>query len=179
MTEQMARSTPQEMNDARRRRAEEAAAEGAREKQEQATVREGRKTVELLLQRHADLESRVNGLYVEMDKLAKKAPTLPSTVLIVEKTNRSITAVKEFVSGPVQDFLGQDDPFLSEIDPFVPAGDQPEHRDVLVTLRDLLNILARVQTKLKRESWELAKRDKENPLSELDRVRGERDPSWQ
>jgi hypothetical protein len=169
---------PEQLNAARRQRREEGDASRASAQEEQTQLRERRSTVVVLQARQGELASRVKGLYDEIDKLAKKVPTMPSTVLIVEKTNRAITAVKEFVGGPAKEFLGADDPFLSEVEPFVPAGDQPEHRDVLMTLRDLRDALARVEEKLNRESWELAKRDEENPLSPRDRLRADNESQW-
>lgn len=159
----MAKQTPEQLNAARRLKREEDAASRYSEQEEQARVRERRSLVEVLRKQHGDLVSRVTGLYDEMDKLAKKFPTMPVTDLIFDKTNRAITVVKEFVGGPATEFLGEDDPFLAEVKLFVRDGELPQHRDVVMTLRDLRDALSRAEGNLKREAWALSKRDKENP----------------
>jgi hypothetical protein len=80
------------------------------------------------------LASVLAGLYDEIDKLAKKAPADEITELGLRQTNSVISAAKEFLAG---------DPFIDEITPFVPAGENPEYRDVLLVLRQLKQGLAR------------------------------------
>src|SRR5438552_3724299 len=114
----MAKLTPEELKEARRLKAEERRTEEAEQmrRQEesarrQTEVRERRGQLATLRQRLNDHESLVAGLYDELDKLAKKAPHMPSTPHIVTSTNRSIRAVKEFIGGPCREFLGEDDEF--------------------------------------------------------------------
>jgi hypothetical protein len=86
------------------------------------------------------LRSVLAGLYDEIDKLTKKAPADEITELGLRQVNAVITGVKELLAG---------DPFIDAIDPFVPAGENPEHRDVLLILRQLKQGLDR---------WELRRR---------------------
>jgi hypothetical protein len=74
------------------------------------------------------LDSVLDGLYGEVDKLAKKAPADEITELGLRRINDLITRAKELLKG---------DPFIDSIDTFVPAGENPEHRDVLLILREI------------------------------------------
>ena len=80
------------------------------------------------------VDSVLHGLYDEIDKLCKKAPAEPATDLAVEEINRVIGAVKELLQG---------DPFIANIKPFVPAGENPELRDALMVLRLLMQGMRR------------------------------------
>jgi hypothetical protein len=72
------------------------------------------------------IASVVLGLYEEVDKLAKKAAAEQATELLIAEVNE---AIKEVLA------LGPNDTPLQRIKPFVPAGDNPEYRDVLLVLR--------------------------------------------
>jgi len=87
-----------------------------------------------LKQAHQLLESEVEGLYEEMDKLAKKSAVDAVTELQLKAINSLITKSKQLLS---------DDVIIGEVMPFVPAGDNPEYRDVVTVLRQLLQGLQR------------------------------------
>lgn len=70
-----------------------------------------------------------SGLYEEVDKLCKKAPAESVTDLVLSQANTVIKETKQ---------LAGSDPFLSRLDEFVAAGDNPEQRDVVVVLKQLL-----------------------------------------
>lgn len=110
--------------------------------------------------RHAQLTSVVAGLYEEVNKLTLKWPTALTTNLTVEKTNRAVTAVRDFLAGPAGEFLGEQDDFAQEIHPIITAGDLPENRDVLLTLSELRQALSRVQTSIERAGDELRRAEK-------------------
>src|SRR6266446_8540260 len=80
------------------------------------------------------LESVALGLYEELDKLAKKAPADQVTDLALEQTNDVIREAKELLS---------DDPYIQRYKEFVAAGDNPEHRDVVMILRQIRQGLSR------------------------------------
>lgn len=91
------------------------------------------------------LQSVSLGLYEEIDKLAKKAPADQVTDLILEQTNDVIREAKELLS---------DDVFIQRYKEFVPAGDNPEHRDVVVVLRQIREGLARFAPTVEpRQKW--------------------------
>jgi hypothetical protein len=82
-------------------------------------VEQGRDTLPLL-------ESVANALYQEIDKLCKKAPAEPITDLVLEEVNNTIKETKQ---------LAGSDPYVQRLNEFVPAGDNPQQRDVIVVLR--------------------------------------------
>jgi hypothetical protein len=92
------------------------------------------------LKQAALLKSVTTGLYDEIDKLAKKAPVEQVTKLVVEQVNQVIEEIRT---------LAAEDPYVQRIKPFVPAGDNPEHRDVVVVLRQLLQGLDRCNEALR------------------------------
>lgn len=83
------------------------------------------------------LTSVSTGLYDEIDKLSKKAPAEPITDLVLEHVNDVIKETKELVL---------EDPYIQKLNPWVPAGDNPQHRDVVVVLKQLLLGLKRFST---------------------------------
>lgn len=85
------------------------------------------------------LESVSLGLYDEIDKLAKKAPAEPVTDLVLNQMNEVIRETKELVV---------DDPYVQRLQEFVPAGDNPQHRDAVVVLRQVRQGLDRFQKQL-------------------------------
>lgn len=84
--------------------------------------------------KHALLESVTLGLYDEVDKLTKKAPAEPITDLVLGEINEVIRETKELVT---------EDPYVQRIQVFVAAGDNPQHRDAVVVLRQLRQGLER------------------------------------
>jgi siroheme synthase (precorrin-2 oxidase/ferrochelatase) len=91
------------------------------------------------------LQSVSLGLYEEVDKLAKKAPADEVTELVLEQTNDVIREGKELLS---------DDTFIERLKEFVPAGNNPQHRDVVVILRQLRQGLERFWPNSdKRKEW--------------------------
>jgi hypothetical protein len=85
------------------------------------------------------LESVSLGLYDEIDKLAKKAPAEPVTDLVLNQMNDVIKETKELVI---------DDSYIQRLQEFVAAGDNPQHRDSVVVLRQIRQGLDRFQEKL-------------------------------
>jgi hypothetical protein len=84
------------------------------------------------------LRSEIEGLYDEMDKLAKKAPNEPLTSLQMKIVNSFIRKSKKLLSG---------DPIIDEVEIFVSAGDNPEYRDVVTVLRQIKQGLERYKVK--------------------------------
>ena len=97
-------------------------------------------------ERRVDILENVSlGLYEELDKLAKKAPADQVTDLVLEQTNDVIREAKELLS---------DDPFIQRYKEFVAAGDNPEHRDVVVVLRQIRQGLERFSAGVEaRKDW--------------------------
>jgi hypothetical protein len=85
------------------------------------------------------LESVSLGLYDEIDKLAKKAPAEPVTDLVLTQMNEVIRETKELI---------EDDPYVQRLQEFVAAGDNPQHRDAVVVLRQVRQGLERFRKKL-------------------------------
>lgn len=84
------------------------------------------------------LLSEVTGLYDEMDKLAKKAPSEPMTKLQLKIVNSFTRKAKHLLAG---------DAIIDEIEIFVSAGDNPEYRDVVTVLRQIRQGLERFRSK--------------------------------
>jgi hypothetical protein len=85
------------------------------------------------------LDSVSKGLYEELDKLCKKAPAEPITDLILEQVNDIIKETK---------LLAETDPFVQKLNEFIPAGDNPQQRDVIVVLRQIRQGLNRYRDEL-------------------------------
>ena len=84
------------------------------------------------------VDSELQGVYDEIDKLCKKAPNEPITNLQLGVVNRLIEKSKRLLDG---------DRIVGEISSFVAAGDNPEYRDVLTVLRQLRQGLQRFKVK--------------------------------
>jgi hypothetical protein len=80
------------------------------------------------------LFSVCEGLYQEVDKLSKKAPAEPITELVCGELNQVITDTKR---------LAADDAYVQRLKTFVPAGENPPHRDAVVVLQLVLKGLQR------------------------------------
>lgn len=87
-------------------------------------------------------------LYNEIDKLNKKAPKEQLSSYTLSKVNDHISHVKSLLP---------DDPYLSKIHQFEPAGDNPEYRDVAVALAELGAAITRFSQKLSVEERSLTK----------------------
>jgi hypothetical protein len=85
------------------------------------------------------LQSVSKGLYEEVDKLAKKSPADQISSLVLGQVNDLIRESKE---------LASNDPFMRRYNEFVSAGDNPEHRDVVVILRQIRQGLDRFTEEL-------------------------------
>ena len=106
----------------------------AKEKEQLRQQRIVRKQVIKTKIKLKQIESELDGLYQELDKICKKAPQEEISDLTVENANQLIKDTKEIM---------KEDPYIELIKEFVPAGDNPEYRDAIVVLRQLKNGLAR------------------------------------
>ena len=119
----MPRLSPRELQEAKRARQEEreAMARKRSEEKEQAAKEKAR---------HEQLVSVTAALYDEMDKLNRKAPAMTISQLSLERVNKLIKSAKDLMQQ-------EKDDFVEEIVEFVPAGDMPEYRDVVLVLGQL------------------------------------------
>jgi hypothetical protein len=127
----MVRKTPQELLQAKK----------ALEAERRAAERAEQERLDWLLharERHAQLESVVGGLYDELDKIARKWPTMPVTERQVTRTNKFLGAVRELL-------VDEEDEFGGDLADLVPAGDMPETRDVVFILREATDALRRFE----------------------------------
>ncbi len=83
------------------------------------------------------LQSVAIGLYEEGDKLSKKAPAETASDLMLEQVNDIIRETKELL---------QEDVYVQRLKEFVPAGNNPQLRDVVVVLRQLRQGMERAST---------------------------------
>ena len=73
-------------------------------------------------------------LYEEVDKLAKKAPKETLSTLTLRMVNQAIEDTKAFLP---------DDAYLKTVTRFEPAGDNPEYRDAVLVVGQLVAALKR------------------------------------
>ena len=85
------------------------------------------------------LVSFVDGLYDEMDKLAKKAPREGLSDLAMARVNRAIRDAKGL--------MARFDEYAADLAEFVAAGENPEVRDAVLVLGEIKTALARVRVK--------------------------------
>jgi hypothetical protein len=85
------------------------------------------------------LQSVSSGLYDEIDKLSKKAPAEKVTDLVLKQMNEVIKESKELVT---------EDTYVQRQQEFVPAGDNPQHRDAVVVMRQIIEGLKRFSSQL-------------------------------
>lgn len=85
------------------------------------------------------LDSVSLGLYEEIDKLAKKAPGEPVTDLALAQINDVIKETKQLLDS---------DSYVQRLNEFVAAGDNPQHRDAVLVLRQIRQGLDRFRTQL-------------------------------
>lgn len=84
-------------------------------------------------------KSVVSGLYIEIDKLTKKAPAEEVTDLALKHVNDLIRQTKDLL---------KNDEYMKTLPEFVPAGNNPQHRDVIIVLRQIQLALDRLFTSL-------------------------------
>jgi len=113
--------TPEELRKAKEQKKKE------KEEMEQQLLEKRKQEIKTRI-RWEQISSELNGLYQEIDKIYKKAPEEPISVLTLENVNNLIKDTKEIV---------KDDPYIDRVKEFVPAGDNPEYRDVIIVLRQL------------------------------------------
>lgn len=85
------------------------------------------------------LQSVSSGLYDEIDKLSKKAPAEKVTDLVLKQMNEVIKESKELVT---------EDVYVQRQQEFIPAGDNPQHRDAVVVMRQIIEGLKRFSSQL-------------------------------
>jgi hypothetical protein len=176
----MPRLTPEELQAAKRKKAEEEAAERERKAAEQerqaaeaaaereflaqererlrGEITERNAQLQITEGRYLDLVSASDAIYGEVSKQAAKWPTMPITERTLERTNKLINAVRELLKDEADDFM-------SDITELVPAGDLPQNRDVVVILSEVRAALARFQSRYV-NSWKASHRSLEEELAE-------------
>ncbi|MDQ4125716.1 MAG: hypothetical protein M3134_08980 [Actinomycetota bacterium] len=82
------------------------------------------------------LDSEIENLYREFDKLTKKSPAIQITNLALQNVNAAISDAKAFLSG---------DKSVDRITEFVAAGENPVNSDVLLVLSKLRAALRRLE----------------------------------
>ena len=80
------------------------------------------------------IASELKGLYIEADKLGKKSPSMTVSDLELGNANHIIETVKAFLAG---------DAIVDRIQRFEPAGDNPEYREIVLVLRQLIQAMNR------------------------------------
>jgi hypothetical protein len=130
----MPRLSPEELHAARMaKKKEREALARKQQEEEEAMIRKRQQEREEAERQKARLEQLVSAtvaLYGEMDKLTKKAPAMTISPLSLERVNKIIRSVKDFVAQ-------EKDDFIEELVEFVPAGDMPEYRDVTLVLSQI------------------------------------------
>lgn len=86
------------------------------------------------------LASELEGLYIEIDKLSKKSPAAKISDLELASVNGLVELVKDLLQG---------DPFVDKLKQFVPAGENPEYREALLVLRQMIQGMNRKAPKYK------------------------------
>lgn len=140
----MARLTPKQLQDAKKARQAERDAEA----QAEAAYVEG------LIEaqgRHEQLANVANGLYDELDKHSRKWPSMVVTERTVARVNKLLRAVRDLLER-------EDDDFVDALEEIVPAGDLPETRDVVMTLREAKDALDRFESRYE-AVWRRIERD--------------------
>jgi DNA polymerase III alpha subunit len=136
----LARLTAKELQEAKRAK-QEVQDVMARKRSEEKDLASRQKT------RLEQVSSVAKALYDEMDKLNKKAPKVPISELSLQKVNKLIKSAKELMKD-------EDDEFVQDIGEFIPAGNNPEYRDVVL-------VLGQVKAGLDRFGQSLGKRLRE------------------
>lgn len=95
------------------------------------------------VRRHAEQTSQLAGLYDEVDKLTKAKSIVPTSDLLVDLVNNSISDAKDLVFR---------DTYLDRLNKFVPAGNNPSYPELLLALRVLRQSFERFAGMMKAES---------------------------
>lgn len=126
------RLTPDELKqvkEQRKKEREETEEQRRKQEEEMERLRRQRRREEIKFRiRWEQISSELDGLYEELDKIYRKAPEEQISDLTVENVNHIIKDTKEITQG---------DPYIDRIKEFVPAGNNPEYRDVIMVLRQL------------------------------------------
>lgn len=96
--------------------------------------------------RYRQLLSVAEVLREEQDKLNRKWPEMIVSDLLVSRTNKVITEVKDLLAP-------EGDSFVETTETFVAAGDNPEIRDVVLVLAEICAALERFRRKNQRD-WQ-------------------------
>lgn len=171
--------------EAARRKEAEYEEEKQRRKKQLKQIQDAIQQLESQLQFYSDnrrkhrlLESVTEGLYIEIEKLTKKAPAEQVTELALEQINDVIKDTKELLGN---------DPYIEKLNVFIAAGDLPQLRDTLIVLRQIKQGLHRFSsawdTKLLADKLRLANLIKsavnyalagEDNVSVLEKIRAKR-----
>ena len=145
----MPRLSPDELQKARvARKVEREAIAKQQQEEEEAMARKRQQEhedAEKKKDRLKQLISAADALYAEINKLTLKGPAVPISQLSLDRVNKVIRSVKDFVSE-------DRDEFVDGIVEFVPAGDMPEYRDVTLVLSQVRAGLERFGQK-RRKYW--------------------------
>lgn len=104
------------------------------------------------------LKSEIEGLYLEFDKLTKKAAAQRITDLALENVNAAIEDSKDLLAG---------DRSVDRIKTFVAAGENPVNSDVLLILSKLRSALRRFESTWSRTWRDAGPSEVERLLDEL------------
>lgn len=140
----MARLTPKQLQVARQAKEAERLAEAEAAEQRDQWLITAQK-------RSGQLQSVANGLYEELDKIARKWPGMPVTARTVTRVNKVLGAIRDLLKE-------EDDDFIDGLEDLVPAGDMPETRDVVLTLREARDALDRFDASY-RVAWQRTDRE--------------------
>jgi len=102
-----------------------------------------------------EIQEVTKGLFEESEKLFKKSPVETITNLMLDMVNEAIRDTKS---------LGPTDVQLKRITEFVPAGDNPEVRDVQLVLNQVLKGQERFDKDLDRQIEQLGRTYRESEL---------------
>jgi hypothetical protein len=84
-------------------------------------------------------KSVASGLYIEIDKLTKKAPAEEVTELVLKHVNDLIRQAKDLLKS---------DEYMKGLTEFIPAGNNPQYRDVIIVLRQIRHAFDRLTISL-------------------------------
>ena len=144
----MPKLTPEELHEAKRQRAAEREAQAAAERQAleklEQQAKQRRAWLATAQRRRSDLASVLDGLYEELRELNKKWPTHAVTQRTVERVNKALATARDLLKD-------EDDEFLDGLTEIVAAGDLPETRDVVMTLREAKDAVARFRRRYQPE----------------------------
>lgn len=99
--------------------------------------------IRMARQNHMAQTSQLRGLYDEVDKLTKSKSVVPPSDLFVEVVNTQIADAKALIFR---------DAYLDRLKSFVPAGDNPNYPDLLLSLRIILQTSERFTSMLDAET---------------------------